>query len=174
MLTAVIWAAAGLLTWAGLVKLPQPDAAMAALHSMGLPSGRIAARLLGLGEIGTAVVVVVVGGRPAAVVTTLTYAALTAVAARQRARQVDCGCFGVRRYPVSRLHVGLNTTFAAAGLLGMLAPPLSGAQVWTGAGPLAMTSALLLVGTIVLLLTTMTERAGLAEAPRLTATSAAR
>ncbi|HUG83412.1 MAG TPA: MauE/DoxX family redox-associated membrane protein, partial [Euzebya sp.] len=83
IVTAVVWLAAGLLVVAGGSKLPVPDAAMATLHSLRLPSGRIAARMLGLGEIVLGVAVVLVGGMPAAIALVVAYAALLAVAGRQ-------------------------------------------------------------------------------------------
>lgn len=162
ILTAVTWLGAGLLLYAGALKLPVPDAAMTTLHKLRLPSGRTAARLLALAEMGVGVTVVLTGGLVAAALSSLTWSALTVVAAVQRARHIDCACFGVRRYPVSRLHVSLNAILAVASLLGLAAQPWSLAAVHTDAGILALVATAVLLGTGVALLMTLTQRAGLA------------
>lgn len=166
MLTAVLWLGAGLLLYAGAVKMPVPDAAMATLHKLRLPSGRAAARLLALGEMAVGATILLAGGLLATAVSSLTWGCLTVVAAVQRARHIDCACFGVRRYPVSRLHVTLNATLAGASLLGFAARPWSLAAVQADAGPLGSVATAVLLGTGVALLMTMTRRAGLAEGAR--------
>lgn len=165
--TAVAWLGAGLLVYAGAIKFPVPDGAMAALHSLKLPSGRGAARILGLGEIVVGMVIVLVGGVVGAALSTLTYAVLAGIAARQRAEQIDCGCFGVRLYPVSRLHVMLNLVIAAGSALGLAAPLHTLTMVGQDAGFLAQFSALVVIGTGVWILTFMTERAGMRQAASL-------
>ncbi len=176
ILTAVVWVGAGLLVLAGAMKLRTPDAAMAALHSLRLPSGRVAARLLGLGEIAAGAAVVLLGGRTGAALAALVYLGLAGVAARQRARQIDCGCFGVRRYPVSRLHVGVNTVVA---VVAAVAAALPSSTLWSltdltqDAGLLGTAAAAVLLATAVGLLTVMMEQAGLAEAPRVRARTTA-
>ncbi|HUG83137.1 MAG TPA: MauE/DoxX family redox-associated membrane protein [Euzebya sp.] len=147
IVTAVVWLAAGLLAVAGAAKLTVPDAAMATLHSLRLPSGRIAARMLGLGEIVVGVAVVLVGGLPAAIVLVVAYAALLAVAGRQRAKQLDCGCFGVAAAPISTLHLGLNAGATVAGLVGVVWAPLALAAVAADAGLLATAAGLVLLAT---------------------------
>lgn len=167
VLTAVLWLGAGLLVYAGATKLIVPDAAMAALHRLHLPSGRIAARVLGLGEIAVAIGIVVVGGVVAAAISSLTYLALTGVSVHQRAAQVDCGCYGVRRYPIPKLHIAIDTALVVTSLGAIAVPPLPLGSVADDAGLLALVAGGILVATGVGLVTTMTERAGMAEAARL-------
>ncbi|WP_370327165.1 MauE/DoxX family redox-associated membrane protein [Euzebya sp.] len=167
VLTAVLWLGAGLLVYAGGTKLVVPDAAMAALHRLHLPSGRVAARVLGLGEIAVGAVIVVAGGLVGAVVSLVTYLALTGVSLHQRAAQVDCGCFGVRRYPIPKLHIAVDAGLAVVSLAAVAAPPLPLAEVGADAGVLALLAGAVLVATGVALVTAMTERAGLAEAANL-------
>lgn len=167
LLTAVVWLAAGLLVVAGVAKFPVPDAAMAALHSLRLPSGRIAARLLGAGEVVVGLGAIALGGLPAALGIGVGYAALLAVAARQRAKQVDCGCFGTAAAPVSRLHLGINATAALAGLAGLALPPLSAGQVAADAGALGAVAGAVLLATGVGLIRALATQAGeaLRDAP---------
>ncbi|MEE8599571.1 MauE/DoxX family redox-associated membrane protein [Euzebya tangerina] len=169
-LTAVTWIGAGLLILAGVIKFPVPDGAMAGLHSLGLPSGRVSARVLGAAEILIGLAITITGGVVAAGLTVITYTALTVVAARQRAKQVDCGCFGVKTYPVSRLHLGVNAGLAVTGTAGLWAQPLALGDVASEAGVLGMLAGVVLTATAVGLVTTSTERAGQAEAARLVAT----
>jgi uncharacterized membrane protein YphA (DoxX/SURF4 family) len=145
--TAGVWLAAGLLVVAGIGKLRVPDAAMATLHAIGLPSGRLAARVLGVGEIGLGLSVVLLGGRAAPAALAAAYAALLAVAARQRAAQLDCGCFGVAAAPVSRLHLGIDAAAAAAGLAGLAVPAATLAAVAADAGPIAAAAGLIALAT---------------------------
>lgn len=168
IVTAVVWLAAGLLVAAGAGKIGVPDPAMAALHSLKLPSGRIAARAVGVGEIAVGLAAVVVGGMPAAVAVGVGYAVLLGIAGLQRARQVDCGCFGVAAAPVSRLHLAVNGVAAAAGLAGLVWSPLSWSAVAAAAGVAAATAGLLLLATGVGLIRTVATQAGerLRLAPR--------
>lgn len=167
--TAVIWIGAALLAWAGLLKIGVPDGAMAGLHSLGLPSGRVAARVLGVGEIVVGVVIIAVGGIRGAVVASLVYAVLAGIALRQRRNQVDCGCFGVKTYPVSRLHVGVNLMIPVAGVVATAAalwtsiPPPSFTNVLADAGTITGLVSLLLLASAVGLITTLIERAGVTE-----------
>lgn len=144
-LTAPLWLAGGLLLAAGVAKIAVPDEAMAALHRLRLPSGRRAARLLGLGEMGLGLAVVLVGGRVPALLLATAYVPLSAVAARQRARQQSCGCFGAARLPVTRAHLAVNGVAAACGLLAALWSPWSLRQVAADAGALAAVTAVLLL-----------------------------
>lgn len=148
MVTAGLYLAAGLLISAGAMKLPVPDQTMATLHRLGLPSGRAVARLLGLGEIGLGLAIVVSGGPTAAAAAAVTYGAFTVIAIRQRSAQVDCGCFGGSAgSPMTRSHIAANATFAAIGVAGLLAQPLSLGQFTGEAGTLGVLAALLLTAT---------------------------
>ncbi len=144
--TAVLWIAGGLLVVSGLAKLAVPDGAMATLHRLHLPSGRVAARVLGLGEIAIGVAAPVIGGRLGAGVLAVTYLALLGVAAYQRSKQLACGCFGTRATQVTRGHLAVNAAAAAAGVLGLWFVPASVAAVLGGLGvPLAAAAILLVV-----------------------------
>ena len=155
VVTALAWIAAGLLVVAGVGKLPVPDGAMATLHSLRLPSGRVAARLVGMGEVAVGIAVIVVGGRVGAGLLAVVYALLLAVAWRQRVRQLDCGCFGVAAAPVSPLHLGVNAGAAATGVLGLAIVPLPLSEVATDAGILGTFAGLLVLATGVALVRAM-------------------
>lgn len=144
---AMTFVAAGLLAVAGLAKLRTPDSAMATLHRLRLPSGRVAARILGLGEVALGLAVALVGGRPAALAIAVTYATFTGIAAWQRARQLSCGCFGSSATAVTSLHVASNAVASLVGVVGLAAPPWALGQVADVAGPLAVLAMLLLTAT---------------------------
>lgn len=149
VVTAPLWIAAGLLVVAGVDKLRVPDGAMATLHSLRLPSGRLAARVLGVGEIVVGGGVVVIGSRLGAVVLATCYALLLAVAWRQRARQLDCGCFGVAAAPVSSLHLGIDAAAVTIGLAGLAAAPLPLGEAAADAGVLGSAAGAILLATAV-------------------------
>lgn len=159
LVTAGGWLAAGVLILGGVAKLPEPDGAMATLHRLHLPSGRVAARLLGLGEIVTGLAVIGVGSRPAAAVLAVVYAAFTGLAAWQRAAQLDCGCFGTSATAVSARHVATNATFALVGLVGLAVPPATLAAVAADAGALATVAGAVLLVTGTMLVRVMLGRA---------------
>lgn len=149
--TALCWVAAGLLVAAGVAKLRVPDAAMTTLHALRLPSGRFAARVLGVGEVAAAAFVVVVGGRAAAAVLAATYGALLAVLEGRRRRQASCGCFGGADGPVTWRHLAVDAGAVAAGLLGLLAPPAPVADVAVVAGAVGTAAAVVLAATATVL-----------------------
>lgn len=118
IVTAVVLLGAALLVLAGALKVPVPDAAMATLHRLHLPSGRVAARALGLGEIAVGAGVVIAGGRIAPAVLAVVYTILLGVAWWQRAAQVDCGCFGTTATVVTRTHLATNAVLGMAAAAG--------------------------------------------------------
>lgn len=80
-------------------------------------------RVVGLAELGAAVLLVTLPGRLAALVAVAAYLALTVVAYTMRGQ--ECACFGVARLAaVGRLHVGAN---AVAALLAGASALLAGA-----------------------------------------------
>lgn len=149
--TAVLWIAGGLLVASGLAKFAVPDGAMAALHRLRLPSGRVAARMLGTGEVVVGVGAPLLGGLAGAGVLALAYAALLGVAAYQRSRQLACGCFGTRATQVTRGHLAVDAVAVGAGLAGLLWAPRPVSAVLAETGPVTAVAALLLVGVAVLL-----------------------
>jgi len=145
VVTAVLWVAAALLAAAGIGKLAVPDGAMAALHDLRLPSGRVAARVLGIGEVAVAVAAVAVAGRAGAALLAVAYAGLLAVALRARARRVDCGCFGAQAGRVTAAHLGVNGAAALGGLAGLAWPPVAPNVVSADAGAMGLLAAIGLV-----------------------------
>ena len=159
IVTAVVLLGAGLLVLAGALKVPVPDAAMATLHRLHLPSGRIAARALGLGEVTIGVGVVIVGGRVAPTILAAVYALLLGVASWQRAAQVDCGCFGTTATVVTRTHLATNAVFAALGLAGAVVGTIPLGTVAADAGVLGTLAGVVLLVTAVGLLRAVLVRA---------------
>jgi uncharacterized membrane protein YphA (DoxX/SURF4 family) len=125
LLTGAFQILAAVIAVGGLTKVAAPDAFTATLRSLGLPGGRVAARVSGAVEVLVGVGAVVVGGRVAALVVAATYAlfALVVLAAR-RAGAESCGCFGAVAAPPSTVHVTVNATSAAIALLAAVDGPL--------------------------------------------------
>lgn len=153
----LLGAGALLLLAAGLPKLAHPHASRTALSAARLPGGRFSrsaalVRFSGGLEVAVALLVLLVGGRVAAVATAVTFLALAGFAARLLAVApgADCGCFGGAGAPASRWHVAANCSLALAAAAAVVRPP--GSLVGELAGspalglPLALTTALLAVG----------------------------
>ncbi|GGI09058.1 MauE/DoxX family redox-associated membrane protein [Egicoccus halophilus] len=123
LLVAVVLGA-GLLLPAGLAKLRRPQDAGDALGWRGARA-RLLVRTIGAGELGLAVLVLVVGGRLPLVGLALAYGAFTLVAARQWRRGASCGCFGQAAAPAGPLHVTIDAVVTVAAAVAALAPNLA-------------------------------------------------
>lgn len=167
-----LFAAALLLVASGAVKVARPDATRIALRTGGLPSSRLVARALGLGEIAVAAYALVAGGRLAAGAMLAAYAGFAAYAERLRRvgrGSVGCGCFGSSSAPVGRLHVAIDLAVAAAALGAIVVPVAPATLVlaetpWAGtvfAGFTVLLAWLLLVG-----LTALPEALAATKPPR--------
>lgn len=103
---------AGALIAAGVVKLRQPDAAVAFLRDVGVPAlGRkYVIRLVAVGELILGIALVVAGGRAVYAVTVVLFAVFTIVIGTGFARDVqpECGCFGNGSGRVNASHVLRN------------------------------------------------------------------
>jgi hypothetical protein len=109
-LTVLVALGAGLLVPAGVAKLRAPAVAREAL---GLPRRtEPLVRVLGVGELALATLVLVTGARLSVVALAGAYAAFTLVALRQRARGASCGCFGASQAPTGWHHVLLDGAVA--------------------------------------------------------------
>lgn len=120
--TAVTWVFAVLLAVAGARKLTDPAATGAALQGARLPADHRLVRLLGVGEIVLAALVILVGGALPAAALAGTYAAFAIFAQRQSSRGAGCGCFGESNAPATSLHVAINVVGAAAAAVAALWP----------------------------------------------------
>ncbi|SHG17658.1 hypothetical protein SAMN05443575_1585 [Jatrophihabitans endophyticus] len=127
LVAALCAAAALLLVASGAAKVARPQATTATVDSLvgrllprprRRPLLRVAARLVGVGEVAVGVVVLAVGGRPAAVLLAAAYLVFAAVAARlaTAADPVSCGCFGRSDAPVGVPHVVLDLAAAAVAI----------------------------------------------------------
>lgn len=151
---------AGVLALGGLAKVRAPEATEPMLRTLGLPSGRWAARLLGLVELGVGAAAYLLGGRALAVVVAALFIAFTVAVLRLRAAGPDaasCGCFGRSSAPPTLVHVVVDAAAAlvavvaavvdAPGLLAMRADlPLGGVgEVIVSAVAIGLTVAVLTV-----------------------------
>ena len=144
MLVGLLSAFALVLAASGVLKLRSPDPTVRAVLATKLPgawrlAGRPFVRVIALGEVLVAALVLVAGGVVAAALLTVAYLSLALVAWRlvRRAPGQDCGCFGKASEPVSRWHVGMNLAGAATGALALVLPGPSLAQELGSSGALA-------------------------------------
>lgn len=106
----------GLLAVAGLAKLIHPEPTRRVLASVGMPPGRLVARVLGATEVLAAAVGLAAGGAllVPAVILYSGFALFVLAVILGRLEVESCGCFGVDDAPISRLHVVFNGTTALA------------------------------------------------------------
>lgn len=129
MLVGLLGAFAVVLAASGVLKLRSPDPTVRAVLATKLPgawrlAGRPFVRLVAVGEILIAALVLTDGGAAAAGSLALAYLSLALVAWRlvRRAPGQDCGCFGKASEPVSWWHVGINLTGAATAAIAVVRP----------------------------------------------------
>ncbi|MCU0269170.1 MAG: hypothetical protein MUF83_11060 [Acidimicrobiales bacterium] len=139
VLAGPVFALAGLLGAAGVLKLARPDGTRKALRAAGLPDPVAGVWVLALAEIVLAVAAVVYGNRLTSTLLTVAYLGFAVFAARlvQKAgAAASCGCFGIETAPATSLHVGVNVV-AAAVCGASVAAPTGGIADVLGAQPLA-------------------------------------
>jgi hypothetical protein len=125
-------AAAILLAAAGLAKLIRPGTGKPALVTAGVPgadriSGPLLNRASGALELLLALVAIIAGGRPAAVLITVVYVVLAGLSIRMMSLSSgktapDCGCFGSSSQ-LTHWHTTVNGGFALIGLAAIGWPP---------------------------------------------------
>lgn len=131
--------AAALLVVAGLPKIFRPDSAVRALASLKLPAHRGLVRVLGAAEAAIGAGAAGAGGRIAAVLVALSYAAFSVFVALALARGgvlASCGCFGTADTPPTRLHLAVTSVLAGVALAVAAGPARSIVDV-VGDSPLA-------------------------------------
>jgi len=107
---AVATIALGLLGASGIAKLIDPDPTTGAMRAAHLPSSKSLTYLLGLIEVGSAILALAIGG-PSVVVAALLYLGFTLftfAAVQNRIPVQSCGCFGREDTPPNALHVAFN------------------------------------------------------------------
>jgi hypothetical protein len=129
VLAGPVYAFAGVLGVAGVVKLGRPDDAVRALDAAGLPGSVAAVRVLGGIEIVAAAAAVAFGGPLSGAILALFYLGFAAFAARlaRRGPSTSCGCFGAQSVPVTSAHVAINAlgTAVATASIAWPAEPLT-------------------------------------------------
>jgi hypothetical protein len=113
---AVAAIAIGLLGASGVAKLVDPEPTTGAMAASRLPSSHVVSRLLGLTEIGAAVVAASVGGATVLLAASLyaAFAVFTFGAINKRIPLQSCGCFGRDDTPPTSIHVVFNLVAALA------------------------------------------------------------
>jgi uncharacterized membrane protein YphA (DoxX/SURF4 family) len=129
---AVAAIAVVLLGWSGISKVLDPDPTTGALDAAGLPSNKLLALMLGVGEIASAALALALSGLwlvPAGVLY-VSFAVFTLFTVKNDLPVQSCGCFGKEDTPPSVVHVIFNAVSAFAlllvGLTGGSAVPRSG------------------------------------------------
>ncbi len=152
-----LFATAGLLGAAGVLKTTRPTSTMKALRAARLPGSgptgrRMAApwigRLLGLVEIAIAASALTFGGRLAAglvVIAYIGFSLFTARLLRMAGAGASCGCFGAEESPAAPIHIVVNAGIAAAAALAVRWPTPGIGKV-LGDQPLAGVPFLILTG----------------------------
>ena len=118
-----------LLIGGGVAKLvdPRPLArALGALAAGAVPVTPVTVRVIAAAEIAVGAGALVTGGRVAAGLLTISYAAFTAVvfAALSGGGAVSsCGCFGKADTPATGLHVAVTAALAGAAAVAVVRPP---------------------------------------------------
>jgi hypothetical protein len=124
-LTAPLAIAALVLGVAGGSKLRSPEAAVAALASVGLPRGAGIVRALGVGELVLGIWTFVSPGRAVALALAALYAAFACLALILASRSAACGCFGESGAPATRGHASLSAAVAVVCAAAAIWPPAS-------------------------------------------------
>jgi uncharacterized membrane protein YphA (DoxX/SURF4 family) len=125
----LVLVSASLLAVGGVAKVLRPLSAVLAMRAIGLPSGTLLVRLLGIAEIAVAVWVILTAAPIAAAlmgVAYLAFAGFVAVAMRSADRR-SCGCFGEASTPPGVAHIVVDLAAAmvsAAAVIGEV-PSLS-------------------------------------------------
>lgn len=111
---AMFWVVSAVLVAAGVAKLGDPAGTAETLRALGVPGGRVGARVVGLTEVGLGVAGLTIGGTAVAAAVTAAYLTFAAVVVAARRRGVaSCGCFGARSAPPSPVHAGVDLASAA-------------------------------------------------------------
>ncbi len=114
VLTTLLQIVALVVVAGGTAKLVRPGPFAGLLGTLGLPGGALAARAVGLVELGLGLWALLTGSRAAAAVLAVLYLVFAATVVRaRRAGAASCGCFGVVDAPPSTLHVVVNLVSAA-------------------------------------------------------------
>lgn len=176
-LAALCASAAVVLLVSGLAKIARPGATATMLAELfrlttpRLPRRpavlRPVARGVGVAEVTVAALVLAVGGRVAAALLAVAYAAFVAVAARLAGRAVSCGCFGRDDSPVGRSHVVVTSVAAAVSAAGAVVAIPAGGGLFDLDGAAAAGGALLVVVLATLTYLSMTALPALSSARRL-------
>lgn len=117
-----------LLVVAGTVKLARPTEATDALRQARLPASPLVVRLLAVGELVVAVLVLAVGGVGPALALAALHLGFAGFVVRLRSKvggSATCGCFGGAEAPADRLHVVVNLAAAAVALVAAATGPAS-------------------------------------------------
>jgi hypothetical protein len=137
---------AALLVITGVPKVTNPGGTARALYSLGVPATLNTERAIGVVEVGAGMAALLFGGRAAAAAIALVYIGFSLfIALALRSEEVrNCGCFGERDVPPSRLHLGID--LAAAGVAIVLVfRPIGAITTVMGETPWAGVPLLLLV-----------------------------
>lgn len=139
-LTAPVLAAAVLLALAAPGKLRQPLPAVNALRAAGMPASTAAVRVLGIGELGLAGVVLLAPSRAALALLAaayLAFAGFVAVLRRRGSPLSSCGCFGKPDTPATTTHIAVVSMIAGAVALAAMTTGAASVTEVVGAGPWA-------------------------------------
>ena len=164
------------LAWAGAAKLRRPEPTRRALAALGAPATGALTQLLGVAELGIAVLVLLAPAGVAGLVLAGFFACLAIASALLARENADCGCFGEGQgQPPGRTHVLLNVIAAVgAGAVALQSPPSLAELSRAKPGTAVIVLALACAGAVIwrLVLTSGETPAGSAVSERLVSASA--
>lgn len=116
VLAGLVFAVAGVMGVAGVLKLAHPSSAASAMKAAGLTGSPFAAQILAVIEIGVAASALAFGSSVTAALMALCYAGFAAFAGlliRRAGAGAPCGCFGeTKPQPTTWIHVAMNLAAA--------------------------------------------------------------
>lgn len=127
LLAGPVFAIAGVMGAAGVLKLARPDTTAKAMKAAGLSDSVLAVRVVALTEIVLAAAAIAFGTRVTATLLTIyftLFALFSFVLLKRGGRGVPCGCFGEteKAAPTTPIHVVMNAVAALASTAAIVWP----------------------------------------------------
>jgi hypothetical protein len=145
---ALVLVSAALLATAGVAKILRPAAAVTAMRAVRLPADPILVRILGLGELAVAVIVMATAARFFVAIMGIAYLsfAVFAIVSMRSGGGESCGCFGEASTPPGAVHVVVDLAAVAVAVAALSGAPPSLVEM---AGDGLWRSLLLVAGTLI-------------------------
>lgn len=117
-MTALFFAAAGLLVLAGVQKVADPKPLVRALRSIGLRLPAPVVQVIAVAEVAVGALALITGHGVAVAVSYAVFTLFVLVARARGGVLASCGCFGKQDVPPTLLHAVVTAGFAVASVQG--------------------------------------------------------